>query len=117
MQQVVINLVMNALDAMDGEGVLTLRSFMDSGKNRAVLEVSDTGKGIPDSDRTRVFDPFFTTKALGSGTGLGLSTVYGIVKENKGNIHLTQADPGRTTFRVEMPLFDAQKEEAPVTIG
>ncbi len=117
MQQVVINLVMNALDAMDGEGVLTLRTFPDPRKNRAVLEVSDTGKGIPESDRTRVFDPFFTTKALGSGTGLGLSTVYGIVKENNGNIQLTQADPGRTTFRVEMPLFDAQNEKAPVTIG
>ncbi len=117
MRQVVINLVMNALDAMTRGGVLTLKTFADADGRRAVLEVSDTGNGIPEADRSRVFDPFFTTKELGRGTGLGLSTVYGIVKENHGSIGLKETGPSGTTFQVALPLADPAQECTPATIG
>ncbi|MFA4904364.1 MAG: ATP-binding protein [Desulfobaccales bacterium] len=89
LNQVIINLVINAIDAMERKGILTLKTYCDKGKKRGVgkggaagfayLEVSDTGCGIPEENLPRIFDPFFTTKDLGKGTGLGLSTVYGIV--------------------------------------
>ena len=81
--QVIINLVMNACDAMEGKGTLTLRTYRDKARGEAYLEISDTGSGISKNDLTNIFDPFFTTKSLGKGTGLGLSTAYGIIKENR----------------------------------
>lgn len=117
MRQVVINLVMNAIDAMEKEGVLTLRTFPEKWGDRAVLEISDTGRGISEENRSRIFDPFFTTKELGRGTGLGLSTVYGIVKENQGNISLKETGPEGTTFRVELPLAEDPEKMEEKTIG
>ena len=83
MSQVVINLIMNALDVMEKKGILTVRTYRDDENKMACLEISDTGSGIPKENLTRIFDPFFTTKELGKGTGLGLSTAYGIVKDNQ----------------------------------
>jgi signal transduction histidine kinase len=117
MRQVIINLVINALDAMEKEGVLVLRTFPEKGGSTAVLEISDTGKGIAEENRSRIFDPFFTTKELGRGTGLGLSTVYGIVKENQGNIRLKETGPEGTTFRLEMPLAKISGKTEENTIG
>jgi signal transduction histidine kinase len=117
MRQVVINLVINALDAMEKEGVLALRTFPKNGGGTAVLEIADTGKGIPEENRSRIFDPFFTTKELGRGTGLGLSTVYGIVKENQGNIRLKETGRQGTTFRLEMPLAKTAGKMEEKTIG
>jgi signal transduction histidine kinase len=117
MRQVIINLVINALDAMEKEGVLVLRTFPEKEGGTAVLEISDTGKGIAKENRSRIFDPFFTTKELGRGTGLGLSTVYGIVKENLGNIMLKETGPEGTTFRLEMPMAKIAAKTEENTIG
>jgi PAS domain S-box-containing protein len=103
MNQVIINLVMNAVDAMEKKGTLTLRTYGDKKRNKVFLEISDTGSGIPEENIHKVFDPFFTTKGQGQGTGLGLSTVYGIVKENRGNISIKDTGPHGTTFLLKFP--------------
>ena len=103
--QVIINLVMNAGAAMDGEGVLLLRTYRDKAAKKAFLEVSDTGCGIPEENLSKIFDPFFTTKEPGKGTGLGLSTSYGIIQENGGHISVKETGPNGTTFLVELPLY------------
>ena len=110
LNQVVINLVINALDAMDRNGTLTLTTYPSKDSGRACLEVSDTGPGIAKEDLSRVFDPFFTTKAPGKGTGLGLSTVYGIVKKHQGNISIKHTGPEGTTFLLELPIAGPQAE-------
>jgi len=103
MSQVIINLVMNAVDAMDKKGTLTLKTYRDKKRNEIHLEISDTGTGIPKENLPRIFDPFFTTKEQGQGTGLGLSTVYGIVKENHGSISVKETGPHGTTFLLKFP--------------
>ncbi|MBI5602310.1 MAG: PAS domain S-box protein [Deltaproteobacteria bacterium] len=117
MSQVVINLVMNALDVMNKKGTLTLRTYRDDSQKTACLEVSDTGGGIPEENMSRVFDPFFTTKELGKGTGLGLSTAYGIVKDNNGDISIKETGPGGTTFLVALPLDLDSMEDNQGAIG
>lgn len=108
--QVVINLVMNAVDAMENRGTLTFRTYHDKEKNTACLEVEDTGSGIPSELISKVFDPFFTTKPPGKGTGLGLSTVYGIVEENKGKIRIKDTGPKGTTFLLELPIGMSEED-------
>lgn len=103
--QVIVNLVMNAVDAIDHEGTMTLRTYLNEPGQTACIEVSDTGRGIPEKDLALIFDPFFTTKAPGKGTGLGLSTAYGIVKENQGRIWVKETSKRGTTFVVEFPLY------------
>ncbi|MEW6184590.1 MAG: ATP-binding protein [Thermodesulfobacteriota bacterium] len=104
LNQVMVNLIINAVDAMDGKGTLTLRTYRDKPNRKVVLEVSDTGQGIPPENRERIFEPFFTTKEVGKGTGLGLSTVYGIVKEFEGTIEVRSEVKEGTTFIVAFPL-------------
>ena len=114
LNQVIINLVINAIDAMERKGTLTIRTYCDKGKRKsggkkaaagfAYLEVSDTGCGISEENLSRIFDPFFTTKDPGKGTGLGLSTVYGIVHENGGTIWVKETSQEGTTFILELPL-------------
>jgi PAS domain S-box-containing protein len=103
--QVIVNLVLNAVDAMDHEGIMTLRTYRNKPAQKAYIEVSDTGRGIPEQDLPLIFDPFFTTKAPGKGTGLGLSTAYGIVTENQGRIWVKETSQRGTTFAVELPLY------------
>lgn len=120
LNQVIINLVINAVDAMERKGILTLRTYCDKRKRKAVgknmaagfvyLEVSDTGCGISDDNLPRIFDPFFTTKDPGKGTGLGLSTAYGIVQENGGVIWVKETGKAGTTFILELPLFQVAGE-------
>ena len=117
MSQVVINLVMNALDAMDKRGLLILQTYPDEIGKKACLEISDTGSGIPEENLSRIFDPFFTTKSLGKGTGLGLSTAYGIVKDNHGDIFVKKTGPEGTTFLVELPLDLDPEGAIPESIG
>ena len=117
MSQVVINLIINALDVMKEKGTLTLRTYRDDDRQKACLEISDTGSGIPAENLTRIFDPFFTTKELGKGTGLGLSTAYGIVKDNNGDISVKETGPGGTTFLVALPLDLDPPESLPDSIG
>ncbi len=102
LQQVFLNLFMNARDAMPAGGVLNIRTACSNGT--VEVEVSDTGVGIPRDQLHRIFDPFFTTKSTGRGTGLGLSVSYGIIKEHAGKIDVKSA-PGRgTQFRLEFPV-------------
>ncbi len=106
LNQVLVNLIINAVDAMEGKGTLTLRTFQQPPEKKIVLEVSDTGMGISSEDMSKIFEPFFTTKEVGKGTGLGLSTVYGIVREHGGTIEV-QSDVGKgTTFILKFPLED-----------
>jgi two-component system NtrC family sensor kinase len=102
LQQVFLNLFMNARDAMPSGGVLEVRTFCNNGS--VEVEVADTGVGIPGDHLKRIFDPFFTTKTSGRGTGLGLSVSYGIIKEHAGKIDV-RSTPGRgTAFRLEFPV-------------
>ncbi len=101
LEQVLVNLVMNARDAMPEGGTVTVRT--SAGTEGVVLEVRDTGVGIPPEFRTRIFEPFFTTKPTGAGTGLGLATVYGIVRQAEGRVDVeTEAGRG-TCFRIVFP--------------
>jgi signal transduction histidine kinase len=103
--RVIINLVMNAVSSMNGTGRLIFRTHRDAARQKAVLEIEDSGCGISKEHLPRIFDPFFTTKKHGEGTGLGLSTVYGLIQENKGSIEVKQTSEKGTTFRVELPLL------------
>jgi signal transduction histidine kinase len=106
LNQVIINLVMNAVDAMDMHGSLTIRTYRNKEYKKVFLEISDTGGGIEKENISKIFDPFFTTKGVDKGTGLGLSTSYGIVKENGGLISIKDTGPKGTTFLVELPLYE-----------
>jgi len=106
LEQVILNLVVNAGNAMPDAGRLTIATWHDG--DRAILAVSDTGVGMDAATRERCFEPFFTTRAKDGGNGLGLSTVYGIVDQAGGHISLT-SEPGQgTTFRVSLPRAAAQ---------
>ncbi len=106
LQQVFINIILNALDAMPRGGTLWIR--LSESDRMAVTRISDTGTGIKPSDLPHIFDPFFTTKGIGKGTGLGLSISYAIVKEHSGQI-LVESEPGAgTTFTIVLPLESAQ---------
>ncbi len=101
LQQVFLNLFLNARDAMPGGGMLEVRTAAHNGS--VEVEIADTGAGIPREHIHRIFDPFFTTKASGRGTGLGLSVSYGIIKEHSGKIDV-RSTPGKgTSFHVEFP--------------
>jgi hypothetical protein len=103
LQQVFLNLVLNARDAMNEMGGGVLRVHTKSGGFGVQVEISDTGPGIPRDHLARIFDPFFTTKGSKKGTGLGLSVTYGIVEEHGGMIE-ADSDPGQgATFRLEFP--------------
>jgi two-component system NtrC family sensor kinase len=110
MQQVFMNLIINAAEAMDGAGRLTVATRFDPQQMVVQASVRDTGHGISEENLGRVFDPFFTTKEVGHGTGLGLSISFGIVKEHGGTITVeSQVDAG-TTFTIELPVQPAQGE-------
>jgi PAS domain S-box-containing protein len=102
LQQVFLNLFINARDAMPGGGMLEVRTGAHNGS--VEIEVTDTGAGIPPEHVHRIFDPFFTTKTSGRGTGLGLSVSYGIIKEHAGKVDV-RSTPGKgTSFRLEFPV-------------
>jgi signal transduction histidine kinase len=105
LNQVWTNLIDNALDAMDGRGTLTLRTAVDGA--HALVEVADTGPGIPEELRRRVFEPFFTTKPVGQGTGLGLDVAFRIVTTRHGGVIEVRSRPGDTRFQVRLPLTEA----------
>jgi signal transduction histidine kinase len=104
LSQVWTNLIDNAVDAMNGNGELRVRTYRDD--SCVVVEIGDNGPGIPPDVEAHMFEPFFTTKAVGQGTGLGLDTVQRIVKKHRGNIQVS-SEPGDTRFQVWLPLSDA----------
>jgi len=119
-EQVVMNLVVNARDAIRGKGRIVIRtSNVEVGTPpvpHVALSVSDDGIGMDEQLRTRIFEPFFTTKEAGHGTGLGLSTVYGIVKQSGGSIDVDSTPGIGSTFTIYFPRIDtpAQKRGAPI---
>ena len=110
LRQVVLNLVLNALDAMAGSGTLTVRTARDG--DCALVEIGDTGPGIPEELRRRVFEPFFTTKPVGQGTGLGLDVSWRIVTNRHGGDLRVVSEPGDTRFQVRLPLTEPSAADA-----
>ena len=104
LEQVVVNLAVNARDAMPDGGRFRIETRADQPGRRVHLTISDTGCGMEESIRERVFEPFFTTKGIGKGTGLGLSTVYGIVRQNDGAIQVSSHPGLGTTFELDFPM-------------
>ncbi|NLI82874.1 MAG: PAS domain-containing protein [Deltaproteobacteria bacterium] len=121
LQQVFLNLLNNAYDAIGSEGKITLTTRYEPSSGEVVLSVKDTGSGIPEGIRHRIFDPFFTTKGVGKGTGLGLAVTFGIVKDHGGSIEMESktseeaaGDPENpegsrgTTFTLRFPAYRSQ---------
>ncbi len=107
-QQVLVNLVVNACDAITGAGHVWIRTRSVDAPPRVVLEIADTGAGMSDATAAQIFDPFFTTKEAGRGTGLGLATVYGIVRQHGGQIRVASKLGAGTTFTIELPAVDSR---------
>jgi signal transduction histidine kinase len=123
-EQILLNLVVNSRDAMPQGGAISIATRNDSVDQKmaasygvtagpyALLEVSDTGTGLSPEAQKRLFEPFFTTKPMGKGTGLGLCTIYGIVKQNRGLIFVESELGAGTTFRIYFPQVEEAAEEA-----
>ena len=103
-ERVFINLIVNAAEAMDGNGQLTLTTFFNAKEETIEIDIKDTGCGISEEDMEKIFDPFFTTKEVGHGTGLGLAISYGIVKSHKGSLSVRSMEGKGTTFTIELPV-------------
>ncbi len=112
LQQVFLNLFLNARDAMPRGGWLSVATRVDG--DSVIAEVSDTGSGIPSEHLARIYDPFFTTKAIGRGTGLGLSITYGIVRDHQGTIRCDSAIGQGTRFTLTLPLEQARARSASI---
>jgi two-component system NtrC family sensor kinase len=116
LKQVVMNLVVNAQQAIEGSGAIIVQSRklapLDPGSSTASVQISviDNGCGIPEANLQRIFDPFFTSKEVGKGTGLGLSVSYGIVKAHGGKINVESVVGAGTTFRIELPIVPMDEE-------
>jgi signal transduction histidine kinase len=111
LNQVWTNLIDNAVSAMDGQGTLTVRTARDN--DRVLVEIGDTGPGVPPEIRERIFEPFFTTKPVGEGTGLGLDISYRIVVTRHHGDLRVESEPGNTRFQVRLPIAaQANAEES-----
>ncbi len=109
-QQVLVNLIVNAVHAMEGGGILKLVTRSGDDGQTVKVDVIDTGKGIPAEFIPHIFDPFFSTKGVG-GTGLGLSVSYGIIKNHRGTIKVESTVGAGTTFTIEFPVYNKSREE------
>ncbi len=103
LQQVFMNIILNALDAMNGKGCLTLETADSDADGSIAIHISDTGCGIPPENINRIFDPFFTTKDVGRGTGLGLSVSYGIIQNHNGDISVSSTPGVGSRFTITLP--------------
>jgi two-component system NtrC family sensor kinase len=111
LQQVFTNIIINAAEAMDGQGTLTIKTSRDSQEKYILISFSDTGHGISEEDKKRIFEPFFTTKEVGKGTGLGLAISYSIIQKHKGTIEVISQPNEGATFIVKLPIRNKQDEE------
>lgn len=105
LKQVFMNIIINAAEAMHGNGELTIATYPASDRNSILMEFCDTGEGISEENLSRIFDPFFTTKDVGKGTGLGLATSYGIIEDHGGKILVKSKVGEGTTFTIELPMY------------
>jgi two-component system, NtrC family, sensor kinase len=99
-----MNIILNAAQAMDGQGRLVIETALKPGGEKVSIRISDTGPGIPEEFISQIFEPFFTTKEEGQGTGLGLSLVYGIVENHSGTLKARNRDGGGAEFIIDLPL-------------
>ncbi len=104
LNHVFMNIILNAADAMEGKGKLTVKSYLKPKTQDVCIEISDTGPGIPDEILPRIFEPFYTTKKEGKGTGLGLSLAYSIVEKHGGAIKVENKNDKGVVFIIELPL-------------
>ena len=104
LKQVFMNIIVNAAEAIHGNGTLTITTSPAPDRKTVYVEFTDTGEGIPEENFNRIFDPFFTTKEVGKGTGLGLATSYGIVEDHGGKISVKSKVGEGTTFTIELPI-------------
>ena len=102
MNQVFVNLLINAVNAIVDKGTITIKTWYEDHAIR--IDVSDTGAGIPRENLIRIFEPFFTTKAVGKGTGLGLSITYEIIQRHRGEITVASEEGRGTTFSIKIPV-------------
>jgi signal transduction histidine kinase len=110
-QQCLLNLVFNAIDAMSNGGTLTISGEIDEAADLISLAVADTGCGIHPQDLPRIFEPFYSTKTEGKGSGLGLAMVYGIIREHHGDVEV-ESEPGKgSTFRIKLPRNPVSTDE------
>ncbi len=105
-QEVFINLIINATQSIGKSGLITISAFKDEIAKEVVVEVRDTGHGIPEKIQGRLFDPFYTTKEEGKGTGLGLSVAYGIIKKHEGRISVHSKPEKGASFFIHLPLAE-----------
>ncbi len=111
LQQVLLNLVINAEQAMlgaNGRGIIVVRSWHDADQESVLLEINDDGPGIASDVQSKIFDPFFTTKEVGKGTGLGLTVAYAIIQEHGGRIRLESKVSSGASFYIELPVTGAK---------
>ncbi len=108
LQQVFMNLINNAIDAIGSDGMIEIETALDKGQ--ISISIHDDGPGIPESVKKRIFDPFFTTKATGKGTGLGLSISYSIIEKLGGHITVESGQGSGTTFIVSLPAVVPEKK-------
>jgi signal transduction histidine kinase len=109
LQQVLVNLVVNSIQAMPQGGKLTLQTLSDDGYVSLVVE--DTGMGMSEEVQKQIFVPFYTTKEVGEGTGLGLSVVHGIVSSHSGKIEVKSKEGEGTRFEIKLPISEPLEEE------
>ncbi|MDQ1240750.1 MAG: two-component system, NtrC family, sensor kinase, partial [Thermodesulfobacteriota bacterium] len=109
-KQALLNLIINAMDAMPNGGVLTVSAQMDSDREKIRILVSDTGVGVPKSLHGSIWEPFVTTKAQGKGVGLGLSVVYGIVTQHGGTVDMQSEENRGTVFGMNLPVYKREDE-------
>jgi len=114
LKQVFMNIIVNAAEAMHGNGTLTIKTLPSPDRKTVRIEFADTGEGIPEENLSRIFDPFFTTKDVGKGTGLGLATSYGIVQDHGGSITVKSKVGLGTSFIIELPT---QPQTQPILEG
>ena len=114
LKQVFMNIIVNAAEAMHGNGTLTIATSPSPDRKTVWIEFADTGEGIPEENFSRIFDPFFTTKDVGKGTGLGLATSYGIVQDHGGTINVRSKVGLGTSFIIELPI---QPQTQPILEG